>query len=38
MARTGNTSHFQARRHLLLGAGALATLAACGGSGSSTAT
>ena len=37
MARTGNTAHFHARRRLLLGAGALAALAACGGSGSSTA-
>ena len=37
MARTGNTAHFHVRRRLLLGAGALAALAACGGSGSSTA-
>lgn len=36
MARTGNTAHFQARRRLLLVAGALAALAACGGSASST--
>lgn len=37
MARTGITSHFHARRRLLLGASALAALAACGGSGISSA-